>query len=80
MAIFTAGARKDFRGPFAVLGPLRSLTFIAAESIANRGVERHEGKVDRVIYYRAVPETEPAFFLIHMTADGHITDLDLVGD
>ncbi len=75
----TPGARKDF-GKTAVreLAGLKSLTYIAEEDIADRGVERHEAKVGRVLYYKLATPDGTRHLLVHLTADGLFTDVDMV--
>lgn len=80
LAAFSAGLRRDLRGPYRPLDGLASLKFIAAEDIAARGIERHDGKVARLVYYQRVPDGRPRYVLVHVTVDGIVTDLDLVDD
>jgi hypothetical protein len=57
---------------------MKPLTFISAEDVSGRGIERHEGKVDRIITYKFGSATAPRYVLIYLTSDGLITDYDIV--
>lgn len=75
------GAKKDFgSGPVADFTGLQSLAYITEQNIADRGIERHEGKVARIRYYKLVTGREPRYILVHLTADNLFTDLDVVED
>jgi CubicO group peptidase (beta-lactamase class C family) len=76
----TAGARRDLKGPVRPLAGMASLAFVDIQDVAGRGLERHDGKVARVAYYRLVPDAKPRHVLVHLTADGLVTDFDLVDD
>ncbi len=78
---FTSGAREDFGdGPTTALAGLRSLRFIAEHDVAARKIERHKDAVSRILYYRLVTDKADRGLLIHLTADGTITDYDIVED
>ena len=78
---FTSGAREDFGdGPTTALAGLRSLRFVAEQDVAARKIERHKGAVSRILYYRLVTDKADRGLLIHLTADGTITDYDIVED
>jgi CubicO group peptidase (beta-lactamase class C family) len=78
---FTSGAREDFEdGPTAALAGLRSLRFVAEQDVAARKIERHKGAVSRILYYRLMTDKADRGLLIHLTADGMITDYDIVED
>jgi CubicO group peptidase (beta-lactamase class C family) len=78
---FNPGAREDFGdGPAKALAGLRSLGFVAEQDISGRGIERHKGAVSRILYYRLVTDKADRGLLIHLTADGMITDYDIVED
>jgi hypothetical protein len=48
--------------------------------VAVRKIERHKSDVSRVIHYRLVKDEGDRFLLVHVTADGLITDFDIVED
>ena len=79
--LLTPGARADLsNGPPAPAEGFKSLVFLAEQDVSTRAIERHKGAVDRVLHYRLVTDKEIRCLLIHMTADGLITDYDVVED
>jgi hypothetical protein len=62
------------------LATLTSLQFLFSVDVAGRGLERHEGKVARILVYRTPFAGEPATLLVHVTADGLLTDFDLIDE
>jgi hypothetical protein len=73
----TTGARRDFSGgPWPVAQGVRGLTFIASQDVSSRGLERHDGKVDRILYYTMSMPTGDRALLVHLTREGLITDVD----
>jgi CubicO group peptidase (beta-lactamase class C family) len=80
-ALLTSGAREDLgNGPAENLAGLKSLVFLAERDVSAREIERHKGKVSRVLHYRLVTDKADRGLLIHMTPDGVITDYDIVED
>jgi CubicO group peptidase (beta-lactamase class C family) len=74
-------ARKDFaRGPAPEFAGMRAISFIAARDMSGRGIERHGAKVVRIFYYQLLTHTAPRHVLIYMTAEGLVTDEDVIGD
>jgi hypothetical protein len=79
--LLTPGARTDFgNGPATALAGLRSVIFLAEQDVSKRKIERHEGKVSRVLHYRMMTDKADRGLLVHMTPDGLITDYDIVED
>lgn len=76
----TPGARRDFASGTPEVAGIRSLTFIATEEISERGIERHEGKIARIRYYKLSTEKATRYILVHLTADNLVTDYDVVDD
>jgi len=75
----TPGAKQDFQGGTGgALASLGSLSYRGQEDVTGRGIRRHGGEVARVKYYRIKTNTGERFLLVHLTADGTITDFDLV--
>ena len=74
----TPGVRKDFTQGVGVLSELESLTFVSAEDVKGRGIERHEGQVDQVLNYKIGSTAAPHYILVYLTSDGLITDYDMV--
>ena len=67
-------------GPAPDLAGLRSVVFLAEQDVAGRKIERHKGEVSRVLHYRLVTDKADRCVLVHLTADGLITDYDIVED
>jgi CubicO group peptidase (beta-lactamase class C family) len=79
--LLTPGARSDFGlGPVQGLSGNRSVSFVMEEDVSERRIERHKGAVDRILYYWLMTDHSKRGLLIHMTADGLITDYDIVED
>lgn len=72
------GARRDLTGGVPELANLTAITFIGAEDVAGRGIERHEGKVGQVLNYKLVAKGAQRYVIIHLTPDGLLTDYDVV--
>ncbi len=77
-ASVTAGAKKDLAGGAAGLRGLRDLTYLGESDVSGRGIHRHGHDVARMRIYRVVTDTGPSNLLVHLTADGLVTDYDLV--
>jgi CubicO group peptidase (beta-lactamase class C family) len=76
----TDGFRHDY-GVAPWWPPARgftSLQYVGAQNVEGRNIERHGAKIARVVYYRMVAGDGPALLLVHLTADGNITDFDVV--
>jgi len=72
------GVKKDFgTNPIGELADIKSLTFLHEQAVA--GIERHGGKVARVLAYRADGKPERNL-LVYLTAVGLFTDYDVVDD
>jgi hypothetical protein len=78
----TRGAREDFRrgDPARDLLGLKSITFLAENDVSARHIERHEDKVSRILFYRLMTDQAERGLLLHLTADGLVTDFDVVED
>jgi hypothetical protein len=77
----TPGAREDFgNGGTQDLAHLKSVKFLAERDVSSRQIERHKGKVSRVLHYRIATERPDRGLLVHLTADGRLTDYDIVDD
>jgi hypothetical protein len=73
------GARKDYeRGPASELAGIKSISFLGAQDVADRGIVRHGGKVSRVLYCRISTDSAPLRLLAYLTAEGLLTDQDVV--
>jgi CubicO group peptidase (beta-lactamase class C family) len=79
--VLTPGARVDFgAGPHPDVAGLRSLVFLKEQDVSGRKIERHKGKVSRILHYRLLTDKPDRGLLIHMTADELLTDYDVVED
>jgi CubicO group peptidase (beta-lactamase class C family) len=77
----TPGARRDFsRGPWPAVAGYRGVTFIGAQDVGGRMLERHGHPVERIAYYALVTDRGQRTLLVHVTRDGLITDFDDVVD
>ncbi|HEX5004417.1 MAG TPA: serine hydrolase domain-containing protein [Gemmatimonadales bacterium] len=74
----TASAKADFGRPQGVLSGFSGLTFLMAEDVAGRGIERHGSAVVTVLSYRLDGSTQGAYVLVYLAADGLVTDYDVV--
>ena len=74
------GAKKDFSSGVVSLVGFHSLSFIAAFEVADRGIERHGGKVSRILYYELFTDRTPRYILVYLTAEGLVTDEDVVDE
>jgi CubicO group peptidase (beta-lactamase class C family) len=75
----TRGVRRDFISVHQ-FADLRSLTYISSDDVSDRKIERHGGKVARIITYKFVTNTITRYVLIYLTADNLMTDYDIVAD
>jgi CubicO group peptidase (beta-lactamase class C family) len=80
--LLTPGARADFGGGGTTrdLAGTRPLIFLGERDVAGRLIERHQGEVNRILFYRLVTDKGERGLLVHLTADGLITDYDIVED
>jgi CubicO group peptidase (beta-lactamase class C family) len=76
----TEGARKDFNNAWEPAAGLTQLSFVAAQDISTRGIERHGSKVARILYYRMTAHGVESRLLVHLTADGLVTDVDIADE
>jgi hypothetical protein len=80
-SLLTSGARTDHRPGIApTLAGLKSLIFLTEQDMSAHPIERHKGKVSRIVYYKVVTDKPDQCILVHLTADGLITDFDIVDD
>ena len=81
VADMTPEARRDFGGAgMSDLPGLQSLAYVAEDDLTGRGIERHGAKVMRIIYYKWMTPKSTRYLLIHLTAEGLFTDMDVVDD
>jgi hypothetical protein len=81
VAGLTDGAKKELvKVPQSELAGLQSLCFVGVQNVADRGIERHGGKVSRILYYRFKTDKATRYVLVYVTAAGLTTDEDVVDD
>ena len=75
----TPGAKHDFsRGVGITLAGAEKMAYVSEGNVAGRGLRRHGGDVTRVRYYRVTTAAGTRFILVYLTADGLVTDYDVV--
>jgi CubicO group peptidase (beta-lactamase class C family) len=75
----TAGAKQDFRaGVGSLLDRSAPLSYVGETDVAGRGLHRHGGDVARVRYYRMPTTAGDRYLFVHLTAEGLVTDIDVV--
>ncbi|HJR36123.1 MAG TPA: serine hydrolase domain-containing protein [Gemmatimonadales bacterium] len=75
----TPGAKRDFAGvPAGFFEEMRDLRFLGTESVAGRQIERHDALVARVAYFSLMTRAGRRYLLAYLTAEGLLTDVDLV--
>ncbi|MET7258739.1 serine hydrolase domain-containing protein [Dyadobacter fermentans] len=74
----SSGAKRDFAGGMREPETLKSLTFMHSENVAGRGIQRHESDVSEIVTYQLKSNQPDTYILVHLTADGLVTDCDLV--
>jgi CubicO group peptidase (beta-lactamase class C family) len=73
------GARHDYsQGPSPELNEIQSIAFVAVLAVEDRDIERHGGKVDRVVLYRMNVKNGYRYVLVYLTIKGEVTDEDVV--
>ncbi|HEU4372960.1 MAG TPA: serine hydrolase domain-containing protein [Telluria sp.] len=77
----TAGVKTDFgTRKIEELSGLESLTLLHEQDVSAQPLERHGGKVDKVLAYKAMFGGQPRYLLAYLTADNLFTDYDVVDD
>jgi CubicO group peptidase (beta-lactamase class C family) len=74
------GLKKEFSPPYTSFVGLQSLRFLASEDVAERGIERHGAKVSRILFYKFTTDKDTRNVMVYLTADGMVTDHDVVED
>jgi hypothetical protein len=79
--LLTAGAREELSsGPPLPWDVTKPALFLAEQDVSSRSIVRHKSPVARVLHYRQETRDGVRCLLIHMTADGLLTDYDIVDD
>ncbi|MHC5537952.1 serine hydrolase domain-containing protein [Singulisphaera rosea] len=75
----TPGARDVFgKGSEPEMAGLQSLRYLAEQDVSGRKIQRHKSEVGRIVFFQMVTDKANHCLLIHLTADGTITDYDIV--
>ncbi len=78
-ALLAPGALRQFSGQAAPeLVGVTATRYRGEEDVSGRGIERHGGRVVRIVYLNAMIGRSPRCILIHLTSEGLITDYDVV--
>jgi CubicO group peptidase (beta-lactamase class C family) len=72
------GAKHDFERGDPALVDFASATFLGEEDLAGRGIRRHGSEVSRVRLYRMRTPNGERYLMVHVTADGAVTDYDIL--
>jgi CubicO group peptidase (beta-lactamase class C family) len=62
------------------LSGIETLTLLHEQDVSAHPFERHGGKVDKVLAYKATIDGQPRYLLAYLTADNLFTDYDIVDD
>ena len=72
-------ARQDFaRGPSVEFRGIKSISFLGMVSLSNNKIIRHGAPVARVVYYRMAGPGSDRIVLVYFTANGDVTDEDVI--
>ena len=75
----TPGAKQDFgRGANPALGDAGTAVYLGEEDLTGRVIRRHGGDVARVRSYRMETKAGRRYLFVHLTAQGTVTDYDVV--
>ena len=77
----TAGFKSNI-GTQAIgeFGGAKALTFLHEQAVSGREIERHGSKVENILAFRVSGIKPERKVLVYLTADGLLTDFDLVDD
>ena len=53
-------------------------TYLSAQDVSGRRIERHGGTIGKVLFYRLDTKQGRRWLLVHLTSDDLITDYDIV--
>jgi hypothetical protein len=75
----TPGAKQDFGSAGnAALADAALAVYLGEEDVAGRGIRRHRGEVSRVRLYRMRTKNGERYLMVHLTAEGAVTDYDIL--
>jgi len=78
LQLLTSGARTDLTAPVRELARISSVTYLSSQDVTGRRIERHNGVVAKVMFYRVETAQQRRNVLVHVTSDNLITDYDIV--
>ena len=76
--LLTPGARNVFSNANPATRDVSSLTFVTAQDVTGRGIERHGYPIARVVHYRMATTGGERLLLVHLDANGLVADYDIV--
>jgi hypothetical protein len=74
----TSGAKSDFADAEPDLEGIKAIEYISESSLPDRKLIRHNGRIEKVIYFRWTTEKATRYIQVYLTADGLVTDEDVV--
>jgi hypothetical protein len=72
------GAKHDFERGDPALADFASATYLGDEDVSARGIRRHGSEVSRVRFYRMRTANGERYLMVHVTAQGAVTDYDIL--
>jgi hypothetical protein len=72
------GAKIPYQRGGPPLAAFENGAYLGEENVTGRGIRRHGGEVARVRLYRAQPERGQRYLMVHLTAEGAVTDYDIL--
>jgi CubicO group peptidase (beta-lactamase class C family) len=74
----TGGAKSDFESAEADLEGIQSITFLSERDLPDRRLMRHNGRIDKVLYYQWKTDKATRYIQVYLTKEGLVTDEDVV--
>lgn len=78
LKLLAAGARSELSVPVREFAGVRGVTYLSAQDVGGRRIERHGSAVARVLFYRLETAAGNRWLLVYVTGDNLITDYDVV--
>jgi len=76
----TSGAKSDFADAEADLEGIKSITYVTERDLPDRKLVRHNGRIEKVLYYQWKTGKATRYIQVYLTKDGLVTDEDVVED
>ena len=78
-AMLAPGALRQFSGQVVPdLVGVSAVRYLGEEDVSGRGIERHGGRVARIVYLGVMIAKNSRVVLVHLTGEGLVTDYDVV--